>query len=124
MTNTHINVGGHKITTNKVGQVHSVTSGFSNGFAGIVKWVVTNGICTISAYGIYKAGTGNSIEILANIPKAKITVSNDVVLQSSPFLHGHMYVNEAGTSLMGSPTNGVGEWNTLSYPVADDWVES
>ena len=122
MTNTHINVGGHKITTNKVGQVHTITN-LLNGFTGTVRWVVTNGICTISISGVGRTSVQSSaVKLLENVPKAKIPAYVDC---NNYTQNARLYIEANTTDLIFTYTTSTSSvWTTLVYPVADDWVES
>lgn len=114
MTNTHINVGGHKITTNKVGQVQTaeLESGVTGG---TVQYCVTNGICCVIMGNI----TCGASYITKKLPTCK-------------WGNGYLYVlNEAskytivlhGTELIASTYSLSGFYGVFSYPVADDWSE-
>lgn len=123
MTNTHINIGGHKITTNKVGSVHKITNlntGFSVQGAGRVEWCVANGFCCLAIVSIRAASTGtNQIVLSSGVPPAKsacygATKYGDLV-----------FVNTDGTLRMDVSSNSsTNLYASMAYPVADDWVES
>ena len=118
MTNTHINFGGHKVTTNKVGQVHTTTT-LQNGFEGEVKWVVVNGICILDVSFRRASVEYTETIVCSGIPKAKTRMANDV---SGGY---RLIVNEGETDFKAccyiADMYSCGE---LTYPVADDWVES
>lgn len=116
MTNTHINVGGHKITTNKVGSKH-YTEALSSGFTGGIQWCVTNGICVMSMIGVQPGSTGGSQVVLNGIPKPKIYA------YTSDGTNSFWIIED--TNVLYANANAIyQEYLTLVYPVADDWVES
>lgn len=120
MTNTHINVGGHKITTNKVGQVHYVTSGFINGYTGTLRWCVTNGICVIATDGWGRSSGDGRIIGYTGLPPAKMPCFSQVGDN-----YGNLGIDTQGNlSVYQGSGNLVQLWHELVYPVADDWVES
>ena len=114
MTNTHINVGGHKITTNKVGQVHTAT--LINGATGTVKWCITNGTCHVYLANVKTNGAG-TITISNDMPKAKLCGQNANVA-------GDAYVYDDTTLLNVGNYGADALYFAFDYPVADDWVES
>lgn len=119
MENTHVTIGGHKVTTNKVGQVHTITTGFLNSHSGKIVWSVTNGICVCVLDNVKRSATTGWLKVYSGLPKAKHYVYNLCTL--------NILLNVAGTDLSlyyaGSEV-GVGVYDTIIYPVADDWVES
>lgn len=119
MTNTHINVGGHKITTNKVGTVHTVTSGFENGFTGTVQWCVTNGICCVQAT-LVRTSTGSALSVYTGLPKAKLG-ANVPAFNNRGSIYIDTNTNVLGCTVLAANQN---LYSSMSYPVADDWVES
>lgn len=129
MTNTHVNFGGHKVTTNKVGQVHQipVSSSASTGYE--LEYVVTNGMCTISGYLDRIVPLSSLTVVATGLPKPKmytvtqsqvnaISPSNPILIriQRSSDGNGEMLVAQ------GSSSN-CSVYFTMSYPVADDWNE-
>ena len=115
MTNTHINVGGHKITTNKVGQVKTATN--VSTASGTVQYVVANGICCLLLSNVTTTeGTGDWRNIATNIPKAK--------LGGLWILASGNQVRTNNTNVQVYKSNGNANYGMVSYPVADDWVES
>jgi hypothetical protein len=113
MTNTHITIGGHKITTNKVGQVHTATNGASA--TGTVRWTVSNGICFI---GFTNVSCPVNTTIATNVPQAKMG-------GAIPLTNRLVWVTGNPTRLdNGAQSALAGEYFLFSYPVADDWVES
>jgi len=104
--------------------IQSITT-LQNGYTGTVVWVVTNGICTVTTYGIYTTSSfTTSVPICDGLPKAKITVIQDVIAQVVPSVDfNHLYINEASTTLMGRSSANKTMWSSLTYPVADDWHE-
>ena len=121
MTNTHINVGGHKITTNKVGQVHEITS-LESGFSGTLYWSVNNGICTVNVWNLSVTGTATNRPIYKSLPKAKQSVVQALHLGNS--LYGDWYIIAGTTQINLNNYIVGGMYASLTYPVADDWVES
>ena len=119
MTNTHINVGGHKITTNKVGQVHTVTSGFQNSFTGTLYWGVTNGVCTLYFDGNAPNTSNNNRIIYSGVPKAKVSV-----LTPTYGSVAYAYVGTSGNVGLYKNNDGTYILFSLTYVVSDDWVES
>lgn len=124
MTNTHINIGGHKITTNKVGSVHNITNKIQSGFTvNSASYVITNGICTVTCIRLAATATATNKLMLVDLPKAKNTV---YFVCPSDFgvanLFGHIGTNE--TNVIVNINNTSNGYLTFSYPVADDWVES
>lgn len=127
MINTHINVGGHKITTNKVGQVHNITSSdlganmsFVSGGRGT--WCVTNGICFICLYGIQSSTTGTQA-MLKNVPTPKIQCVMPMGNGGSAIITS-FNCNAGATTVMCAINANSPFYGTVCYPVADDWVES
>lgn len=121
MTNTHINVGGHKITTNKVGVNHKITT-LETGFSGDLYWNVTNGICFVSVWGITVTGTGTNRAILKTLPKAKNTAVATIHYGNA--IWGDWYITGGTTIIFVNNYTANLMYASLSYPVADDWVES
>lgn len=128
MTNTHINVGGHKITTNKVGQVKQVplSSSVSTGYT--LEYVVTNGICTISAY-LDRIVPMSLTVVATGLPNPKmdtITQSHtNATSPTNPILTRVSKGTNSGSLLVGQgSSSNCSVYFTMSYPVADDWVES
>lgn len=119
MPNTHINVGGHKITTNKVGTVHTVTTGFETGFSGTITWQVTNGICFITT-AVSGTSTGINQVVYTAIPKAKIGAWAACYSNRGGIVAVENTTNLQASVLTANSTL----YATLVYPVADDWVES
>ena len=107
------------------GKIHRITSGFLNGYSGQVVYVVTNGICVLTAYALSTTATlSTSVEILPGIPKSKITSCANVITQvylSTDF--ANFYVNETGTTLMGRSQANKGFYATITYPIDDDYAE-
>ena len=128
MTNTHINVGGHKITTNKVGEVHSATVETSNFATGSeIRYVVTNGICTTYFYLIPKTTGNSNVGACFDLPNPKMSVYCAVPAvggETTARLILISSVNNKGRLGFWNNTSANGSYFTLSYPVADDWVES
>ena len=124
MTNTHINVGGHKITTNKVGEVHTVTSGFSNNYSGTINWCVINGICYVNV--AVKSTTAYSGEqnIYAALPKAKLGYQYYRGIEGADYVYVQRITD--ASALVSGPYSTANRTMIVSciYPVADDWVES
>lgn len=117
MTNTHITIGGHKVTVNKVGQVHTPSAQTG---APTISWVVTNGLCCVYlSVSPPSAGTYN----LTGFPKAKITASASCVKSRTAPSTG-MVTIDANTTTIVVDTQDATSHCTLVYPVADDWVES
>ena len=117
MTNTHITIGGHKITTNKVGQVHTVTS-LASGFTGAIIWCVTNGICVASLWPLTPSAAGANQTVYSDMPKCK-TGAVASVLDG-----GACYIQPNSTVLQIDVNNTNAKYFQIAYPVADDWVES
>ena len=120
MTNTHINVGGHKITTNKVGTVHDISANIQSPWtgSGSVKYCVTNGWCQIRIWGVQNSYTDWSQRIFCTgVPKAKVGVASVGRLFT-------FYVFEGETQIIIEPGYSGPIYQTLEYAVADDWVES
>ena len=116
MTNTHINVGGHKITTNKVGEVHTAT--VVSPFTGNVTWCVTNGLCYVQIWNLSNSYTdGQQRTVATGLPKAKMGGSNC-------YFDRIFYVFEGSTVLTLECTSAGLSYTSYTYPVADDWVES
>ena len=121
MTNTHITIGGHKITTNKVGELHSITN-LKTGWTGTLWWTVNNGICYLAGDTITNSSAGGGQIIYeGNIPLPKG--------YSPTFLVGN-----GGGGVLGTVIVGVGRiianmdltgtsWWSVTYPVRDDWSE-
>lgn len=119
MTNTHINVGGHKITTNKVGQVHTVTSGFVNGYSGTILWCVNNGVCLVTAIDFGRSSGDGRIAAYSGLPTARMDVYSQIGDN-----YGNIGVSGNTLSIYQGAGNLVKVWHSISYPVTDDWVES
>ena len=128
MTNTHINVGGHKITTNKVGQLHNLTpaSGITVPTNGFIKYCVINGMCTISVWNVTASTTG--FVPLSNdaVPPCKLNSCLNVLYNDSGSgsIVGDMYVYANENTVYVDIKNTIKFYGSLTYPVADDWVES
>lgn len=124
MTNTHITLGGHKITTNKVGQVHSITT-LLNGYTGTVVYCVTNGICHVATYGITASQVlSGVVKICEGLPKAKMSAFATRLASTNPVVESIIYINVNTTDLIGTSLQNLPLYLCISYPVADDWVES
>lgn len=126
MTNTHITVGGHKVTTNKVGQVKSVALNHSyvvDSYQSIY-YVVNNGICVMTAY-LDGLTTLNTLTIIATgLPKPKMEISQSTSTSTDAIL---LRVNDSGGEgvLWAMNTSSkIYTYFNFTYPVADDWVES
>ena len=122
MTNTHITIGGHKVTTNKVGQVHTATK--ATGVTGTITWCVTNGICNLYWYNIETPSTGTDQLLTSDIPTPKISspiLSTPVSSMSGATFVGCCYVSSSG--LYANKRQSSDFIGTISYPVADDWSE-
>ena len=112
-------VGGHEITTNKVGSVHTVTS-LENSWSGTVRWCVTNGICVVSLAGVGRSGGASSPLKVCTVPKAKFACYMDCSYSSQT---GRAYLEAGTTDLLLYSANSNSMYFTLVYPVADDWNE-
>lgn len=128
MTNTHINVGGHKITTNKVGQIKTATVETANfTSASEIRYVVTNGICTTYFYLIPKTTSNSNVAACLDLPKPKMSLYCAVPAvggETTARLVLISELNNKGRLGWWNTTSSNGSYFTLSYPVADDWVES
>ena len=130
MTNTHINVGGHKITIGKQAslKVATINSSAFNTNESHCYYCVKNGICFVKGHIVpLSAFTANTL-FASGVP--------------TPWMMS--YQQTVGTSTVGTGnrnititvSGGVGIINatggntasesyfTIAYPVADDWVES
>lgn len=130
MTNTHINVGGHKITTNKVGQVHTlpISSSAVSSTSYKLEYVVTNSVCIISAY-LDRIVPMSFTAIVTGLPKPKIsTITQGFPNPSAPGSPALARIQISGSSgqllISNGASSNVSIYLTMSYPVADDWVES
>lgn len=128
MTNTHINVGGHKITTNKVGEIKIATVETANFTSGSeIRYTVTNGMCTLYFYLIPKTTSNSNVAACYNLPKPKTYFYCAVPAvggETSARLILISNVNNKGRLGFWNTTSSNGSYFTISYPVADDWVES
>ena len=124
MTNTHINFGGNKITTNKVGELKHPTintNAFNTTSESDVLYTVTNGMCTVYISRLTPKASGDPLVISYNIPKAKMYCAA-LAFSSGTTVSG--YLNVYGTNLNYGTPNTDMFWGTIIYPVADDWVEN
>ena len=115
MTNTKIIVGGHEITTNKVGSVHSIT--LPSDVSGQAYYVVTNGICHLYVTGLNFSGL-NGKTITNVVPKAKLTAHGWF------YQHNQLWVSSNSTDLCIYKLADIAIHGSMDYPVADDWVEN
>ena len=123
MTNTHITIGGHKVTTNKVGTLHNITTleaGFSFGSGGALKWIVRNGICVISMQEVQSSTIGNNKLLIKDIPPNINMVEWGMCYDN----RGALFIFPNATELRVNVTSLSNLNATIVYPVADDWVES
>lgn len=128
MTNTHINVGGHKITTSRLSNIHtcSISSSFTS--ASGVYYYIVGRMCWVIGSLIPTGSNYSNVQATTDLPKP-VTL---------------FYINVPGGAgdtvprLVGVSDNGDGHgrlrfdstvsknvcYFSFSYPVADDWVES
>lgn len=129
MTNTHINVGGHKITTNKVGTVHNTTvntTDFNSNFGNDgVAYKVVNGICSVLITQITPKTASISLNktLASGLPKCGLYTSYPIWNASFQNI-GYVFIDSNSVSITCHPTTGDMFWCSFVYPVADDWVES
>lgn len=130
MTNTHINIGGHKVTTNKVGQVHTVSSAdlganITVNSGGSIVWQVVNNVCYMTIYNVQCSATGGNVLIKQNIPKATGKRNVMALTDGVGTLRATCTMGVDATSIsVGVGTANVPFFGSFIYPVADDWVES
>lgn len=129
MTNTHINVGGHKVTTNKTTSIKTTTvntTDFDSNYGnnGVI-YKVVNGICSVLITQITpKSATIYNNKVLAtNLPKCGLYTSYPIWNASFQNI-GYIYIEQNTTHIIAHPNTGDMFWCSFSYPVADDWVES
>ena len=126
MTNTHINVGGHKITTNKVGTTKSVALNHSyvvDSYQNIY-YVVNNGICVMTAY-LDGLTTLNTLTVIATgLPKPKMEVSQSTPTSTDTVLLRVVASGNEGILKAMNTSSKIYSYFNFTYPVADDWVES
>ena len=129
MTNTHINVGGHKITTNRVGRVHNTTvnttdynSNFGN--AG-VSYKVVNGTCHVLITQITPKTVSVNLDktLASGLPKCGLYTAYTIWNASFQNI-GYVFIDSNSVSITCHPNAETMFWCNFSYPVADDWVES
>ena len=119
MTNTHINIGGYKVTTNKVGQVHTVTlTGATSDFT---QYKVINGTCFLKSWNLQKTTTG-STTIATGLPPA--SPSFGVTTFGGNVIMGFLFVDETGKLSYDCFVANSGAYIAFSYPVSSGWVES
>lgn len=126
MTNTHINVGGHKITTNKVGEVKDISNKLQTGISVtyFAQYKVVNGICFMSFWGLKGSSTGTLTMINAgDYPEPatayRSTDTSDAVTIFCDFPYSGSKAMKVTVSTANTNT-----FHAFSYPVADDWVEN
>lgn len=131
MTNTHITVGGHKITTNKVGSVHNIdlttisTTYFDTSAS--LTWCVLNGVCYINAYFVMKT-TCSGYYIPSSslpLPLPKLGYFGGQLAETGT-TRGLVYIVPNGNNAqIGLWLDNLGgNYFSCSYPVSDNWVES
>ena len=120
MTNTHITIGGHKVTTNKVGQVHTITS-VSSGWTivGYIKWCVINGFCYVIVWGVNASVEGTNQTVCSGLPEGKLLGGS----ASAPGAN-LCWVHTGGVLQADIYNTAYGLYTSIVYPVADNWVES
>ena len=123
MPNTYVNFGGHKVTTNKVGQVHIATllSDFSTD-TGTVAWCVQNGMCYLSFSRILPVNTGLK-NLVTNLPKSKL-FGYALCSNTEAITVGTVMIGAGQNTVQFNSASATRFWGTLVYPVADDWIES
>ena len=126
MTNTHITVGGHKVTTNRVkrGQATYNTTDFDVTASGGVFYKVVNGVCSVLITQCSgKAATVDTDKVLAtDLPKCGMYMSYPVWdgnIQNC----GYAFIVEGQTQIVCHPHSATMFWCSFVYPVADNWVE-
>lgn len=124
MTNTHINVGGHKITTNEIGSVHYISPTNTSIGVEILGYVVHNRMCTITIWNLSISTTGMITITSGNIPKAKCNILSTLIDGNNGTPRGDVFIEGSSTLNAIVSTAGGYMYTSLTYPVADDWVES
>lgn len=125
MTNTHINVGGHKITTNRVKRGQATLNTTDFGGTGSVYYKVVNGMCTVLIAQIIgnSSAVGQDKVLATGLPKCGLYTSYPIWDGSIQNM-GYAYIQEGTTYFVCHPHNTNMFWCSFVYPVADDWVES
>ena len=126
MENTHVNVSGHKITTNKVGTEHEIHTFLSpniseasqSGFYPGVYYTIINGICYVAIELLWSTATGDFAICNLPLPKNGRRAIGDLFQSRGSYYllaNGelHIVVITSSANLLGS----------FCYPVADDWSE-
>lgn len=119
MTNTHITVGGHKITTNKVGGVKNFT--LSTATADVSQYCVINNSCYVKCWNLAKTTTGSST-IATGLPKPRFSCG--ITGFGGNVAKGFLYIETNGNLSYDCFVANSGAFVLFVYPVADDWVES
>lgn len=121
MENTHINFGGHKVTTNTQGTKHQIscTGNFSQ--SPKIEYVVNNGICTISGWGLKCSASGGGLIVCSNLPPAKIPVGT----YGNSTNCGYFYIDYSAPTVLKMHASIAFDtcYFSMTYPVADDWSE-
>lgn len=116
MTNTHINVGGHKITTNQIKGHTQLTP--ESGVTGTVFCCIVNGICFVGFSNV--SAPVNAI-IVKGLPKAEIGGTFPLLGQV------HVWVTNDGNTAKITCSSAAamsGIYAYICYPIATSWQPS
>lgn len=126
MINTHINIGGHKVTTNKVGTVGEVSlNGSYVSTSYKLYYCVTNGVCTATVYlNNLKVMSGLTTVIASGLPAPKFTITQGYPNPQGGIINTRIADNNGVGELLAGNNTQASVYCTWTYPVADAWEES
>lgn len=119
MANTHINVGGHKVTTGTQKGVTNVPLEDSRLTDGYVNYCIKNGWCHVD---IYNLGPGSTIQttvtVTTKLPKSMDWCHHQYSAARAVYLNPNP--NDGYSTLSLAGTDPVNVYCNLNYPIADD----